>query len=130
MKRNKKTIIIVSILASFLAIGAGFMTMDQGTTITSSTGDGLVFTPQTSSGGYFFGVIIDTDASNNLTAFAVYDNTAGSGRTLIPQRVIATSATNRYTEIMFKYPLLIQKGVYITATCAGVYTVTSYVKSN
>jgi hypothetical protein len=76
----------------------------------------------TTASGYFGGVILATDGTNNVT-ISVYDNaSAASGTKLLPTTVVTTSAANRSTAIDVNPAVRFYNGIYVEITCAGTVT--------
>jgi hypothetical protein len=68
--------------------------------------------------GNFHGLFLVTDGTNAVTV-DVYDNTAASGRKLIPTWVVPSSATNRSAAISFNPPIPVKIGIYVNVSVAG-----------
>lgn len=68
--------------------------------------------------GNFDGIVVVTDGTNAVT-LDIYDNTAASGKKLIPTTVITTSAADRVRSIGFTNPVKFNTGIYVDITCAG-----------
>lgn len=76
--------------------------------------------------GYFRGIMIITDGTNAVTV-SIYDNTAASGRELIPTWTVTTSATDRAQAISFaKEELYYYVGIYVDITTSGTATYMIY----
>jgi hypothetical protein len=71
--------------------------------------------------GYFHGITVMTDGTNTTTV-DVYDNTAGSGRKLIPTWIVPSSATNRAQTYNLSPPVPVSKGIYVVVSVAGAGT--------
>lgn len=69
--------------------------------------------------GYFYGILVMTDATNACTVVA-YDNaSAASGTTLFPSWVVTTSTTDRAQYLSFRHPVKYLNGIYVDITCSG-----------
>lgn len=69
--------------------------------------------------GYFYGILVITDATNACTVVA-YDNaTAASGTTLFPSWPVTTSTTDRAQYLSFRHPVKYLNGIYVDITCSG-----------
>jgi hypothetical protein len=67
--------------------------------------------------GIFYGVTITTDGSNNCTV-SIYDNTAGSGNTLMPAGTVV-SGSARTWPYGLNPGVLFNNGLYGTISTAG-----------
>lgn len=70
--------------------------------------------------GFFYGIIVTTDGTNDVTV-AIYDNNTASGTKLIPDVVCAGGT--RYHLILFEHPVPFDNGIYVDVTTLGT---TSY----
>jgi hypothetical protein len=68
--------------------------------------------------GELAGILVATDATNPVT-LDIYDNTAASGKKLVPTTVIVTSATDRMRQIDFKTPVKFNIGLYVSPVVGG-----------
>ena len=68
--------------------------------------------------GYFYGIIITTDATNDATV-SFYDSEDNSGTKLLPDMVFATAADLRDHKILLPYPIAFSSGLYIGLSVAG-----------
>ena len=83
--------------------------------------DALVFTGE----GYFYGIMVATDGTNNCT-ISIYDNTSASGTELIPTWVAVTNSANRAQYFSLPTPVRFGTGIYVDITCAGTAGYTVY----
>jgi len=76
--------------------------------------------------GYFYGLAIATDGTNNCT-LTIYDDVSGAASTLlVPTFVATTSATNRITTVSIEPPVAFNTGVCVDITCAGTVSYIVY----
>ena len=69
--------------------------------------------------GYFFGIIVITDAVNSVQVDA-YDNATGaSGDKLFPTWEVTTSVNDRIQTLSFDPPLDFSNGIYVDITTSG-----------
>ena len=68
----------------------------------------------------FSGIIIRTDGVNDIT-LNVFDNTAASGKRLIPEDVVV-EASLRVASIGYFPPVYAENGIYVEVTCSGTYS--------
>lgn len=77
--------------------------------------------------GSICGIAVSTDGTNAQT-FDVYDNTAGSGKKLIPTWVVTTSSTDRTQTYWFMYPVSFTTGLYVNVSGSGSVAYVVYYK--
>jgi len=114
---------VLMILLSFMFIATSASAIEKIQASIDYTADASVRTVA----GNLYGLYIVTDGANDVT-FAVYDNTAASGATLIPTTVIEVSEGTTHT-ISFYPPVAFYNGVYIDITTSGTVTYKAYYNS-
>jgi len=65
--------------------------------------------------GYFYGIIVKTDATNSVT-FQVFDSLTAAGTRIGPDYLCTTSSTNRMCAFGFDPPVSYNTGLYVKAT--------------
>ena len=107
---------IILVVFTFTSAGFGFNPpMDYQSPSAVKTGDAAI----KSSPGYFFGILVATDGTNDVT-IQIYDNTSGSGTKLLPDSlVITTGSSDRWEQISFNPPLPFSTGLYVDVTTSG-----------
>jgi len=80
------------------------------------TGSGLAVNGQCA----FHGIMIKTDGTNNL-ALTLYDNVSAAGAPLIPDSIVVLGSA-RVTKYEFNKPIIAQNGIFVSGTCAGLWT--------
>jgi len=68
----------------------------------------------------FYGIIVQTDGTNNVT-LNVYDNTAASGTNLTPDDIVILGSSRAWT-LSYSPGALCSTGVYVEVTVAGAGT--------
>ena len=127
--------IIVGTVA--LAVALAFAPTARADWMTLSTGAGQVLVskitaPATASGAAvsgqsaFYGLIVKTDGSNNVT-INVYDNTAASGTALIPTNTVI-AGSDRTWALSYNPAIKCSTGIYVAISVAGGGTATYQVQ--
>ena len=108
---------ILFILFSFISFSSyALTTSDLETCLASTTHT----TGEKVLGGYgiFYGISVTTDGTNNVV-ITVYDNTVGSGNTIIDTWTVTASTSNLTQVYGFTPGVAYKNGIYVTATTAG-----------
>lgn len=66
----------------------------------------------------FYGLIVKTDGTNNVTV-NVYDNTAASGTKLLPTSTVIPGTSRLFAVDFSDAPILCDNGVYVDISVAG-----------
>lgn len=88
------------------------------------TADGTVF----SGSGFLYGIIVNTDGTNDVTLNGLYDNTAASGTRLLPTDLVVAGEVVT-AAIDFNPPLVYNVGVTMDLTTAGTTNIMFYYRA-
>lgn len=126
MKKRWKglTGIVLALLLLFCAQAAAFQAREWADPSGEKTADALIL----SGTGWFYGILVVTDAANAVTV-DIYNNTAASGTKLIPTLVVTTSATDRAQFFAPPFPISCTTGIYVDITCAGAVKYVVYYRA-
>lgn len=69
--------------------------------------------------GFFYGIIVATDATNDQT-FTFYDSLTATGTEFFPEIVFATATDIRDHPILLPFPVNFNTGCYISVSGSGV----------
>lgn len=104
--------VFVSVLLSVLMIASLVYAQTHWTMVSSKQTNSASIT---TGSGYFHGLFFVTDGASGVTV-EVFDNTSASGKELMPQTPILTSATNKVHTISFDPPVFYDTGIYVRVT--------------
>lgn len=106
--------IIVLSMALFCCPFAYAQTPDYAVSSGNKTADALIETGQ----GTLHGLCVVPDGTNAITV-SIYDNTAGSGKLLVPTFIVAATPTGGLWCMGISPPAIFNSGLYVDITCAG-----------
>lgn len=74
--------------------------------------------------GIFYGIIIKTDGTNDMT-LSVYDSLSAAGTKLLPESTVINGSSRGVT-IIDDAGLPVYTGIYVSIACAGTYSYQVY----
>lgn len=116
MEDNMKKVFLGVILAVLFICSPAFAQQADKYSIGSGdlTADALIQTGQGSLHGLFF----IPDGSNTITV-SIYDNTAASGKKLIPTFIVPATPSGQLYSVGISPPVQFGTGLYVDITCSG-----------
>jgi len=76
----------------------------------------------------FYGISVRTDGSNDVT-ITLYDNTSGTGTTILPSSIVI-DGTSKFATIDDDRGISITNGIYATVTSPGTFSYQVYYDNN